>query len=73
MKYQSYKSHPLQEKIYSRYSTIENFCSSAKIDKGTLYKIMRRDTRDPNGLTIYKIAEALDLSYQQVQDLISGV
>ena len=66
-------NHPLKAKIYARYPSMDSFCQAACLDKTTVYKILRRGTKVPNGLTIYKISEALGLSYNQVIDLLREV
>ena len=67
------ENHPLREKIYSKFPTMDSFCAVAGLDKTTIYSIMNKRTRLPNGYTIHKIADALNLSYQQVIDIISEV
>ena len=65
-------NHPLKEKIYAKFPTVDAFCSVSGIDRSTVYCIMRGRTKMPNGFTIYRIADTLNLTYQQVVDMLES-
>lgn len=60
---------PLVQYIYKKGYSIRGFCIEAKLDRNTLYKWFRGETKRLNGLTVSKIANTLSLTIAETLEL----
>lgn len=65
--------HPLKRAIYKRGYSIREFAIKAGIDKVTLYKIFRHETKNVTPKTLYKIADKLGEPYEVVVGLVEDL
>lgn len=65
--------HPLKREIYRKGYSIREFAMKADLDKVTLYKIFRGETKMATPKTMYKIADKLNIPYERVVSLVEGL
>ena len=62
--------HKLKQAIYEHGYTIDSFCSKTGLGYSTLYNIFIGKTQEVRGDVINIIAKTLDLTYEEVRDMV---
>lgn len=66
-----YKENALAKEIYKRKYSLLTFCEKAGINRRTLYYILNK-RNVPSGQTIGKLADALEMDFDDVARLCKG-
>lgn len=61
----------LRKEIYKRGYTIESFADVSGVSSVGLHIILRGKYKTVKGYTIYNIAKGLDMTYEEVEELIN--
>ena len=67
--YHSHIQHPLKDEIYKRQMSIDRFANMCNLHKDTLKAIIAGRTKNPVRSTIELIADGLQMSYKDIEEI----